>query len=62
MSGNPQAALQAMLANNPAYKDILPVLENNHGDYRKTFFDIAAQRGVDPQAFIDQVNTSINNI
>jgi hypothetical protein len=46
------AALQGIIANNPQFKEIIPLLNQNNGDYKKTFFDLAAQRGIDPEEIL----------
>lgn len=56
------AAIQALLATNPVYKQILPMVDKNHGDYKRTFYDLASQRGIDPEAFLNSINTSVKNI
>lgn len=47
-SANPLEAMQSFLASNPTFKEIYPLIKQNNGDYKKTFFDLAAQRGIDP--------------
>lgn len=56
------ATIQAMLSTNPVYKEILPMIEKNHGDYKKTFLDLAQQKGIDVEAFLNSLNTSVNNL
>lgn len=49
VASNPQAALQSILVTNPQLKELIPLINKNGGDYKKTFYDLAAQRGVNPE-------------
>lgn len=40
--------LQGYLVNNPNLQELIPLIQKNNGDYRKTFFDYAEQKGIDP--------------
>lgn len=37
------------MASNPQIKELMPLIKKNGGDYRKTFYDLAAQKGIDPE-------------
>lgn len=52
-SNNPVGALQAMLADNPIYKQLFPLIQKNGGDYQKTFYDLAKQKGVNPEEVLN---------
>lgn len=51
-SPNPDAFAQNMLATNPQFKGIVSFINQNGGDARTAFYNLAAQKGVDPEAFL----------
>ena len=61
MASNPMAVIQSMMTSNPQLQAIMPLLEKNNGDYRKTFFDLAEQRGIDPKEVLNLVNEASKN-
>lgn len=57
-STNPMATIQGLMANNPQFRDLLPLIEKNNGDYRKTFYDLASQKGIDPNEILNLMNNA----
>lgn len=54
-AGNPQAMLQGMLMNNPQYRQVMDVINQNGGDPRKAFYNMCSQKGVNPQEILDML-------
>lgn len=52
---NPQAALSQMAQNNPQIQQVMQYVQQNGGDARTAFYALAKQKGVDPDAIIQQV-------
>lgn len=53
---NPMAMrqqLQQMMAGNPAYNQVMQIVQGAGGDAKKAFYDLAQQNGVDPQQIIN---------
>lgn len=57
-SNNPISAIQAMMASNPIYKELFPMIQKNHGDYKRTFYDLAEKRGINAEQFLKDTNIS----
>ena len=53
---NPQQALQQMIQSNPQYGEALKVLNNYNGDINGAINALCAQRGIDPNAFMQALN------
>lgn len=51
-AGNPQAMLQSMASQNPQVKQVIDLIQKDGGDAKKAFYDLAQQKGVDPDAII----------
>lgn len=54
-AGNPEVALQSILATNPQLREYVQIINNNGGDYRKAFYDLAAQKGVNPEEILNLI-------
>ena len=54
-SSNPQAFIQQMMANNPKATDALRLIQTYGGDARAAFYDLARQKGIDPEAFLKSI-------
>ena len=55
MARNPQLMLNQMLMNNPQIGPIVELIKANNGDLQSTFYNLAKQKGVDPQTIINQL-------
>ena len=54
-SPNPNAAMQSMLSSNPMFKGIVDYINQNGGDAKTAFYNMAAQKGVDPESILKQL-------
>lgn len=54
-SPDPNAAAQMMLASNPQYQNVFRYIEQNGGDAKSAFYNLAAQMGVDPNSILNQL-------
>lgn len=57
-AGSPQAALESIISANPQLRALVPLINKNGGDYRKTFYDLAAQKGIDPNEILNLVKVA----
>ena len=55
-SGNPQAMLGQLMANNPQVRQVMEIVQQYGGDADKAFRAVAQQKGIDPQEIIDMMN------
>lgn len=53
-SSNPQALFGAMMVQNPQMRDAVATI-NNYGDGRTAFYEIAKQRGIDPEVVLNML-------
>lgn len=51
---NPLAALQNMATTDPRMQSVVNVINQNGGDPKRAFYAMAQQRGVDPNAILQQ--------
>ena len=58
---NPQVAIQQMAQNDPRVKNVLDLVSQSGGDAKTLFYQVAQQRGVDPQPVLDAARQSYNN-
>lgn len=54
-AGNPQAMLNQMMQNNPQLQDAMRLVKQAGGDPKKAFYDLAQQRGVDPDEILNML-------
>ena len=54
-SPNPDAAMQNMLYNNPNFQKLLTYINQNGGDAKTAFYNMAAQKGIDPNIILNQL-------
>ena len=52
---NPQAAVSQMVQNDSRMQQVMQYVNQNGGDAKAAFFNLAKQRGVDPNVIINQV-------
>ncbi len=52
---NPQAMIQQILQSNPNTQKVMDIINQNGGGSKAVFYKMAQQKGVDPDAFADQV-------
>ena len=54
-SQDPQAALTQMAQSDSRLQQVMQVVNQNGGDARSAFYNMAKQRGVDPNTIIKQL-------
>ena len=54
-SQNPEEAMQIMFANNPQYQNVMNYIQQNGGDAKSAFYNMAAQMGVDPNTVLSKL-------
>lgn len=54
-AANPQQAAEQMLLNNPNFQEIMNYINQNGGDAKTAFYNLAAQKGVDPNKILNQL-------
>jgi hypothetical protein len=52
---NPQALLNNMASQNPQLKQVMEAINQHGGDPKKAFYDIAKERGIDPNEILNQL-------
>ena len=58
---NPQAAIQQMVQNDPRIKNVLDLVSQSGTDAKTLFYQVAQQRGVDPQPVLDAARQGYNS-
>lgn len=51
--GNPQAALNQLLAKNPNMQQAMQYVQQHGGDSKQAMIQLAKERGIDPQSIFD---------
>ena len=54
-SPDPDAAMQQLLASNPGFQNVMSYIQANGGDAKTAFYNLAAQKGVDPNSILKQL-------
>lgn len=54
-AGNPTAMLNQLAQNNPQLKSVMDMVSRSGGDPRKAFYELAQQRGVDPNEILNML-------
>ena len=47
--------MQQMFANNPQYQYVLNYIAQNGGDAKTAFYNMAAQKGIDPNTILSRL-------
>ena len=55
-SANPQATLQSIIKANPRYQNVMNFINQNGGNPRTAFYNLAQQRGIDPSQILSLLN------
>lgn len=55
MAQNPQFALNQFLMNNPQLSNIMNLVKSGGGNLQQVFFNLAKQKGVDPQYVLNML-------
>ncbi len=54
-AGNPQAMLQNMIKSHPQYQNVMKIVEQYGGDPQKAFYEMAKQKGVNPDDILKMI-------
>ena len=52
---NPMAAINQMAGQNPQMQQVLQVVQQNGGDAKTAFYNLAQQRGVNPEDVLNEL-------
>lgn len=55
MSNNPQAMLNQMMSQNPKLRQVMDYVNQSGGDPKAAFYKMAQEKGIDPNAIINQL-------
>lgn len=55
-SKDPMGTIQQMSASNPQMQQVMQVIQQNGGNAKAAFFNLAQQKGVDPNVILQQLN------
>lgn len=53
LSSNPKMALQSMIQSNPQMQNVINYINQNGGDAKAAFYNLARQKGVDPEQVLN---------
>ena len=53
---NPMAALQSIVQQNPNYQNIMNYINQNGGDPKTAFYNLAQEKGIDPTQITRMLN------
>ena len=51
-SSNPQEAMNQIIASNPQFQNVMNYIAQNGGDAKTAFYNMAAQKNVDPNTIL----------
>jgi len=54
-SPNPKAAMGQLLMNNSNFQGVMNYINQNGGDAKTAFYNLAAQKGIDPNSILKQL-------
>ena len=54
-SPDPETAMQNLIATNPQLQQIMNYINQNGGDAKSAFYNMAAQKGIDPNTILSQL-------
>ena len=54
-SSNPTEAMEKMLTSNPNFQGVVNYINQNGGDAKTAFYNLAAQKGIDPNTILNQL-------
>ena len=54
-ANNPTAAVNQMAMNDPRMQQVMQVINQNGGDAKTAFYNLARQRGVNPEDILNQI-------
>lgn len=54
-SPNPNKLMQQLLKNDPRFQQVINYINQNGGDAKSAFYNMAAKKGVDPNSILSQL-------
>ena len=54
-SNNPQALLQNMIQQNPQMRNVMNIVQQNGGDPKTAFYNLAKQKGINPDEILNML-------
>ena len=54
-ASNPAAMLSQIAKTNPQLQSVLSLVQQNGGDPKRAFFELAQQKGIDPNSVLDML-------
>jgi len=54
-SSNPTEVMEKMLTSNPNFQGVVNYINQNGGNAKTAFYNLAAQKGVDPNTILNQL-------
>ena len=57
LTKNPQSTLSQMAQSNPQLQQVMQYIQENGGDAKTAFYNLAKQKGVDPNDILNQVRS-----
>ena len=54
-SGNPSAMISQLAQNNPQLQNVMQLVNQAGGDPKKAFYELAQQRGIDPNEILNML-------
>lgn len=54
-SPNPNAAMQNLVMTDPRFQNVINYINQNGGDAKSAFYNMAARKGVDPNSILNQL-------
>ena len=54
-AADPQEAISQMAQSDPRMQQVMQVVRQNGGDAKSAFYNLARQRGVDPESILNQL-------
>lgn len=52
---DPNTAMQSLISSNPNIQEVMQYVNQNGGDARAAFYNLAAQKGVDPNTILNRL-------
>ena len=54
-ANDPNSMFQSLAATNPQIQQVMQYVQQNGGDAKQAFYNLAQQRGVDPNSILNQL-------
>ena len=54
-SPNPNKTMERLLYNNPTFREIMTYISENGGNAKAAFYNMAAQKGIDPNSVLNKL-------